>query len=120
MKAIVYKEYGSPEVLHLMEVEKPVPKDGEVLVKVHAASVNSWDWDLLWGKPLLVRIIGGLRRPKHTVLGADMAGRVEAAGKNVTKFKPGDEVFGDIAESGFGGFAEYVAVPEKLLAGKSP
>ncbi|MGN7723783.1 NAD(P)-dependent alcohol dehydrogenase [Chitinophaga sp. 22620] len=120
MKAIVYKEYGSPEVLHLMEVEKPVPKDGEVLVKVHAASVNSWDWDLLWGKPLLVRIIGGLRKPKHTVLGADMAGRVEAAGKNVTKFKPGDEVFGDIAESGFGGFAEYVAVPEKLLAGKSP
>lgn len=103
-----------------MEVEKPVPKDGEVLVKVHAASVNSWDWDLLWGKPLLVRIIGGLRKPKHTVLGADMAGRVEAAGKNVTKFKPGDEVFGDIAESGFGGFAEYVAVPEKLLAGKSP
>ncbi|HQW43726.1 MAG: NAD(P)-dependent alcohol dehydrogenase [Chitinophagaceae bacterium] len=119
MKAVVYTKYGSPAVLQLQEIEKPIPKENEVLVKVYAASVNSWDWDLLKGKPFLVRIIGGLFKPRHKILGADIAGTVEAIGNDVKDFKPGDEVFGDIAGSGFGGFAEYVAVPEKLLAQKS-
>ena len=119
MKAVVYTKYGSPAVLQLQEIEKPIPKENEVLVKVYAASVNSSDWDLLKGKPFLVRIIGGLFKPRHKILGADIAGTVEAIGNDVKDFKPGDEVFGDIAGSGFGGFAEYVAVPEKLLAQKS-
>ena len=119
MKAVVYTKYGSPAVLQLQEIEKPIPKENEVLVKDYAASVNSWDWDLLKGKPFLVRIIGGLFKPRHKILGADIAGTVEAIGNDVKDFKPGDEVFGDIAGSGFGGFAEYVAVPEKLLAQKS-
>jgi NADPH:quinone reductase-like Zn-dependent oxidoreductase len=120
VKAIVYTKYGSPDVLQLKEVEKPVPKEDEVLIKIYAASVNSWDWDLLKGKPFLVRIIGGLLKPRHKILGADIAGRIETIGKNVKDFLPGDEVFGDIAGSGFGGFAEYVTVPEKFLAKKSP
>lgn len=119
MKAIVYKKYGSPDVLQLKELDRPAPKKDEVLVKVYAASINSWDWDLLKGKPFLVRLIGGLFKPKHKILGADIAGVVEAAGENVSAFKPGDEVFGDIAGADFGGFAEYVSVPEKLLAKKS-
>jgi NADPH:quinone reductase-like Zn-dependent oxidoreductase len=120
MKAIVYTQYGNPEQLHLKEVAKPVPKKDEVLVKVHAASVNSWDWDLLLGKHFLIRLIGGMSKPKHQVLGADIAGTVDAVGHNVSHFGIGDEVMGDIAGNGFGGFAEYVAVPEKLLAKKSP
>ncbi len=120
MKAVVYKKYGSPSVLQLQKIEKPIPKENEVLVRIYAASVNSWDWDLLKGKPFLVRMIGGLFKPRHKILGADIAGKVEAVGNNVTDFKPGDEVFGDIAGNGFGGFAEYVAVPEKLLTRKSP
>ncbi|MGB3007293.1 MAG: NAD(P)-dependent alcohol dehydrogenase [Chitinophagaceae bacterium] len=120
MKAIVYTKYGSPTVFQLQEIEKPVPKENEVLVKIYSASVNSWDWDLLKGKPFLVRLFGGLFKPRHKILGADIAGKVEAVGNNVKDFKPGDEVFGDIAGCGFGGFAEYVAVPEKLLAKKSP
>lgn len=120
MKAIVYTKYGSPTVFQLQEIEKPVPKENEVLVKIYSASVNSWDWDLLKGKPFLVRLFGGLFKPRHKILGADIAGKVEAVGNNVKDFKPGDEVFGDIAGCGFGGFAEYVSVPEKLLAKKSP
>lgn len=120
MKAVVYTKYGSPGVLQLKEVDKPTPKENQVLVRIYAASVNSWDWDLVKGKPFLVRIIGGLFKPRHKILGADIAGKVEAVGRNVKDFKTGDEVFGDIAGSGFGGFAEYVAVPEKLLARKSP
>jgi NADPH:quinone reductase-like Zn-dependent oxidoreductase len=120
MKAIVYTTYGPPEVLQLKEVEKPIPKDNEVLVKIFAASVNSWDWDQLRGKQFLVRLIGGLQKPRYPILGADIAGRVEDTGKNVKDFRPGDEVFGDIAGAGFGGFAEYVAVPEGMLAKKSP
>jgi NADPH:quinone reductase-like Zn-dependent oxidoreductase len=119
MKAIVYYRYGSPDVLQVQDVPKPVPAKDEVLVKVHAASINSWDWDLLKGNHLLLRLLGGLTKPRHKILGADIAGRVEAAGNNATQFKAGDEVFGDIAGSGFGGFAEYVCVPEKLLAKKS-
>lgn len=119
MKAIVYSRYGSPDGLQLQEIAKPIPKKDEVLVKVHAASINSWDWDLLHGRQLLVRLLSGLFKPRHTILGADIAGRVEAVGSNVSEFQAGDEVWGDIAGRGFGGFAEYVAVPAKLLAKKS-
>ncbi|MCH8904872.1 MAG: NAD(P)-dependent alcohol dehydrogenase [Bacteroidetes bacterium] len=114
MRAIVYQKYGSPDVLELQEVEKPTPKDDEVLVKVHAASINSWDWDLLRGKPWIIRI-EGLIKPKHKILGADVGGQVEVVGKNVTRFQPGNEVFGDLCECGWGGFAEYVCAPEKAL-----
>jgi len=116
MKAVVYTEYGTPDVLRLQEVEKPTPKDDEVLVKVQAASVNISDWYLLTGKPFLVRLMtGGLRNPKDTILGADIAGTVEAVGSKVTRFKPGDAVFGDTSERGRGGFAEYVCAPEDAL-----
>lgn len=120
MKAIVYTDYGSPELLHLTELSKPTPREDEVLVKIYAASVNSWDYDLIKGKPFLVRVFGGLLKPRHKTLGADIAGIVESVGVNVKHFRSGDEVFGDIAGCGFGGFAEYVCVPEKLLASKSP
>ncbi|MCJ7435947.1 MAG: NAD(P)-dependent alcohol dehydrogenase [Anaerolineales bacterium] len=114
MKAIVYTKYGSPDVLQLMEVEKPAPKDDEVLVKVQAASVNALDWHLLTADIFLVRLMGmGLLKPKNQILGADIAGRVEAVGKNVSRFRPGDEVCGDI---GHGGFAEYALGTEKTLA----
>lgn len=113
MKAIVYTRYGSPEVLQLEEVEKPVPKDGEVLVKVYAASLNAADWHLLRAKPFLIRLMGGgFLRPKNKILGADIAGRVEVAGSNVARLRPGDEVFGDLSAFGNGGFAEYVCAPE--------
>jgi len=115
MKAIVNTEYGSPDVLQLKEVEKPTPKDNEVLVKVHAASVNAYDWRLLRAEPFIARLAAGLLKPKNTILGEDIAGRVEAVGGNVKQFQPGDEVFGDIAASGSGGFAEYVCTIENLL-----
>lgn len=118
MKAIYYTRYGSPSEFQLKEVEKPVPGKKEVLVKIHAASVNSWDWDLLKGHHFIIRLLSGLFRPKHKILGADIAGVVEAVGAEVSFFKPGDEVFGDIAGGGFGGFAEYATAPEKLLAKK--
>ncbi|MCI0808177.1 MAG: NAD(P)-dependent alcohol dehydrogenase [Chloroflexi bacterium] len=117
MKAIVYRKYGSPDVLKLEEVDKPTPADDEVLVKVHAASINDWDWGLLRGKPLINRI-SGLLRPRHKILGTDVAGRVEAVGKNVTRFQPDDDVFGDLSECGFGGFAEYVCARETALTPK--
>ena len=116
MKAIVYHTYGSPDVLKLQEVQKPVPQDDEVLVKVHAASVNAGDWHLLRGVPFLVRLVSGVLKPKNTILGADIAGRVEAVGRNVTQFQPDDEVFGDLSGCGFGGFAEYVCARENALA----
>jgi len=116
MKAIVYERYGSPDVLELKEVEKPTPKDNEVLVKVHAASANAADWHIMRGEPFLVRLmVGGLLKPKIKILGADIAGRVEAVGRNVKQFQPGDEVFGDISDCGWGGFAEYVCVSEDAL-----
>ena len=116
MKAIVYTKYGPPEVLQLKEVEKPTPRDDEVLIRIHAASLNAADWHLLRADPFLVRLmVGGLRKPKYTILGADIAGRVEAVGRNVKKFQPGDEVFGDIARCGWGGFAEYVSACENAL-----
>ena len=116
MKAIIYKKYGGPDQFHLGEINTPVPGKSELLIRVQAASINSWDWDLLKGKPFLVRLLGGLSKPKHQVLGADIAGIVESVGTDVKSFKSGDAVFGDIAGAGFGGFAEYVSVPEKLLA----
>ncbi len=120
VKAIVYSKYGPPDVLELREVARPTPKDDEVLVKVHAASVNSWDWDLLRGKPFLVRLVSfGLLKPKYGTLGADIAGRVEAVGKNVSRLRRGEDVFGDISDCGWGGFAEYVCVRENVLALKS-
>ncbi|MCJ7587784.1 MAG: NAD(P)-dependent alcohol dehydrogenase, partial [Candidatus Aminicenantes bacterium] len=117
MKAIICTKYGSPDVLQFKEVEKPTPKDDEVLVKIHAASVNAYDWHLLTADIFLVRLMGGgLLRPKNTIPGADIAGRIEAAGSYVKQFRQGDEVFGDISACGNGGFAEYVSVPESLLA----
>ncbi len=116
MKAIVNTTYGSPDVLHLKEVEKPTPRDHEVLVKVHAASAAAGDWHLLRAKPFLMRFTYGLLKPKHKILGAAVAGQVEAVGSNVTQFQPGDEVFGDLSGCGFGAFAEYVSVPEHALA----
>ncbi len=119
MKAIYYTKYGSPDVLELKEMDKPIPKDREVLVKVYAASINSWDWDLLRGKPFIARL-DGMLKPKYKVLGADIAGIVEAIGNNVTQFQIGDEVFGDISGCSWGGFAQYVCADENALAMKSP
>ncbi|MFC1941342.1 NAD(P)-dependent alcohol dehydrogenase [Chloroflexota bacterium] len=115
MKAILCTKYGPPDVLQLKEVEKPTPKDNEVLVKIHAASVNDWDWGLLIGKPFVNRLLFGLLKPKK-ILGCDIAGLVEAVGRNVKQLQPGDEVFGDISGCGFGGFAEYVCARENALA----
>lgn len=116
MKAIVYHKYGLPDVLKLEEVAKPIPRDNEVLIKVYAASVNDWDWGLLRGVPFVNRLMAGFPKPKKIkILGCDIAGRVEVVGKNVKQFKPDDEVFGDISECGFGGFAEYVCARENVL-----
>lgn len=114
MKAITYTEYGSPDVLQIKEVAKPTPTDDEVLIKVQAVSVNRSDWEGLRGKPLYARI-GGLLKPRHQILGSDIAGRVEMAGRNIRRFQPGDEVFGDILGR-MGGFAEYVCARERALA----
>ncbi|MCB2205842.1 NAD(P)-dependent alcohol dehydrogenase [bacterium] len=114
MKAVVYDRYGGPEELRVEEVPTPVPKDDEVLLRVHASSVNSWDWDLLCGSPFFIRM-WGLTRPKHRILGFDVAGVVEAVGKDVMQFSPGDAAFGDLTDRNWGGFAEYVNVPSKLL-----
>jgi NADPH:quinone reductase-like Zn-dependent oxidoreductase len=116
MKAVVSTKYGSPDVLQVEEVAKPVPRDDEVLIKVYATATNAADWHLLRGTPFLVRlVVGGLLKPKHHILGADVAGRVEAVGKDVTQFQPGDEVFGNLSVSGWGGFAEYVCAREDAL-----
>ena len=115
MKAITQQKYGSPDVLELQEVDKPVVKDDQVLVRIQAASVNPLDWHFLRGTPRLARLVMGLLKPKKKILGADIAGRVEAVGRNVTQFQPGDEVFGDSFERGLGAFAEYVCVTENAL-----
>ena len=113
MKAIVYHNYGSPDALALEEIEKPTAKDDEVLIKVHATAVTPFDWHFLTGTPYIARIMAGLLKPKHKVLGTDVAGRVEAVGVNARQFQPGDEVFGH--SGNHGGFAEYVCVPEAEL-----
>ncbi len=120
MKAMVYTKYGAPEeVLRLEEIEKPTPKAGEVLVKVRAAAVNFGDWALVRGDPFLIRLMtGGFSKPKFHILGADIAGIVEAVGPDVTEFKTGDQVFGDISDVDFGGFAEYVATQADRLVRK--
>lgn len=120
MKAIIQTRYGSPDLLEYKEVAKPVPLENEVLVKIHAAAINSWDWDQVRGKPYITRLIGGLFKPKFKIPGLDIAGRVEAVGEKVQGLKTGDEVFGDISECGWGGFADYVCVPEAPLALKPP
>src|SRR5690242_2746156 len=114
MKAILYTQYGSPDVLQFKEVEKPAPKDNEILVKIYAASVNPLDWHLMRASPFIARLGNGLRKPKDPRLGADFAGRVEAVGKNVTQFQPGDEVFG----AATGAFAGYTCVTENEVAPK--
>jgi NADPH:quinone reductase-like Zn-dependent oxidoreductase len=115
MRAMVYHEYGPPDVLALQEIEKPAVNDDQVLVSVRAASVNWLDWHFLTGTPFLARLMAGLCKPKNNVLGIDLAGRVEAVGANVTQFQPGDEVFGS---SSHGCFAEYVCVSEAEVVTK--
>jgi NADPH:quinone reductase-like Zn-dependent oxidoreductase len=116
MKAFIYEKYGPPESLRMVEVDKPVPDAGDVLVKVLAASVNAADWHVLRGKPLFSRATLGLLRPKHKILGVDVAGQVEAVGGGVTGFRPGDEVYANLLDHGYGGFAEYVAVPVAVVS----
>lgn len=115
MKAIVCTKYGSPDVLQFKEVEKPVPKNNEVLVKIHAASLNATDFEYLRGVFIARLVYKGLLKPKKTILGTDIAGQVEAVGRKVTQFQPGDEVWGDLSLCGWGAFAEYVSVPENAL-----
>ena len=112
MKAIVYRQYGSPDVLSCEEIEKPTPGDDEVLIGIRAASANQADWHFMRGEPYLVRAMAGLRKPRETRFGADLAGEVEATGRNVTRFRPGDAVFG----SSRGAFAQYVCAHESRLA----
>ena len=116
MKAIVFTQYGPPDGLALKGVPKPTPKDDELLIRIHASSINSWDWEVLNGIPFINRLMFGLFRPRTTkqILGADIAGVVEAVGQNVSRFRPGDEVFGDLWDQ-FGGFAEYACAPETAL-----
>lgn len=115
MKAVVCEKYGSPDVLELREVARPAPRDDEVLVRIHAVSINDWDWGLLQGSTLIDRLLFGFLRPRHTILGSDIAGRIEAVGKNVTQFRQGDEVFGDLSGR-WGGFAEYACAAPSALA----
>jgi NADPH:quinone reductase-like Zn-dependent oxidoreductase len=116
MKAIVQTKYGAADVLRLADVERPVVTEEDVLVRVRATAVHAGDWHLMRGQPLIARLMfGGLLKPKVKTLGCDAAGEVEAVGSRVTQFKPGDQVFGELSESGFGAFAEYVCVPEKAL-----
>ena len=114
MKAIVYEKYGTPDVLQLKEAAKPVPGEDEVLVKVHAASINDWDLGLLYGD-FINRMLNGLRKPRRNILGSDIAGKIETVGKKVKRFKAGDDVYGDLSGQ-WGGFAEYVCAPEKSLS----
>ena len=118
MRAFVYERYGPPENLRLAEVDQPVPAAGEVLVKVLAASVNAADWHVLRGRPLFSRATLGLLRPKHQILGVDIAGQIEAVGGGVTGVQPGDQVYANLLDHGYGGFAEYVAVPVGVTATK--
>jgi NADPH:quinone reductase-like Zn-dependent oxidoreductase len=116
MKAYIYERYGPPETLRMAEIDKPAPNADQVLVKVRAASVNAADWHVLRGKPLFYRATLGLLRPKHQILGGDIAGQVAAVGGGVTEFQPGDEVYANLLDHGYGGFAEYVAVPVEVVS----
>jgi NADPH:quinone reductase-like Zn-dependent oxidoreductase len=116
MNAIIRETYGSPDVLHCEEVPRPIVGDNDVLVKVHAASANAGDWHLLRGTPFPIRFVSGLRTPTIKIIGTDIAGRVEAVGRNIIQFRPGDDVFGELSRGGFGAYAEYAAAPETALA----
>ncbi|MEO0469147.1 MAG: NAD(P)-dependent alcohol dehydrogenase [Bacteroidota bacterium] len=119
MKAIVFTQYGPPtKVMRLAEVERPVPKADEVLIHVRAAAVNDWDWEMVRGRQWIMRLLIGLRKPKIRIPGVDVAGEVIEVGENVRRFKPGDAVYGDLSENGFGGFAEYVCAKENALVHK--
>jgi NADPH:quinone reductase-like Zn-dependent oxidoreductase len=118
VKAWLWERYGPPEALRLADVEKPTAKPGEVLLKVEAASVNAADWHSMRGRPLFSRLTLGLLRPKHRSLGVDVAGRIEAVGNGVTMPEPGSEVYANLVEHGYGGFAEYVSVPVGAVAPK--
>ncbi len=120
MRAVIYEKYGPPENLRMTELDTPAPNDGDVLVRVLAASVNAADWHLLRGRPVFSRATQGLLRPRHQILGVDVAGRVEAAGGGVTRFQPGDEVYANLLDHGYGGFAEYVAVPVDVMSPSRP
>ena len=116
MKAIVYDNYGPPEVLRIEDIPRPVPGDDQVLVEIHAVSINSWDWDMLTGKPFAYRFFSGLLKPKSKAIhGCDIAGKVAVVGRKVKKFKVGDDVFGDLSEGGWGAFAEYACARENEL-----
>jgi NADPH:quinone reductase-like Zn-dependent oxidoreductase len=116
MKAFIYERYGPPETLRMADVNKPAPNADEALVKVLAVSVNAADWHVLRGKPLFSRATLGLLRPNHKILGVDVAGQVEAVGSGVTRFKPGDEVYANLLDHGYGGFAEYASVPVDAMS----
>ncbi|HEY94282.1 MAG TPA: NAD(P)-dependent alcohol dehydrogenase [Dehalococcoidia bacterium] len=119
MRAVTYYEYGPPDILKIEEVLEPIPKENEVLVKVHAASINFANPALVRGKPFIIRMMtGGLTKPRYPIPGSDLAGTVESIGPNVTEFKLGDEVYGDLSSSGFGTYAEYAAAPVNMLAKK--
>jgi NADPH:quinone reductase-like Zn-dependent oxidoreductase len=116
MKAFIYEKYGPPETLRMAEVDKPAPNANEVLVNVRAVSVNAADWHSMRGKPLFSHATLGWLRPKHKILGGDIAGQVEAVGSGVTRFKPGHEVYANLLNHGYGGFAEYVSVPVDVMS----
>jgi len=116
MKAIVRETYGPPDVLRLEEVPLPAVGDDDVLVRVQAASANAGDWHMLRGTPLPFRLVAGLRKPRFKTIGNDIAGRVEAVGRQVTRFRPGDHVFGELSRCGFGAYAEFAVAPDKALA----
>jgi NADPH:quinone reductase-like Zn-dependent oxidoreductase len=118
MRAVVTERYGVPDVIQLQEMAKPTPKGDECLVRVHATSINDWDLGMMLGEPRVFRLMTGLFKPRRRILGCDVAGCVEAVGANVNTFQPGDEVFGDLCESGFGAFADYVCAPETSLTRK--
>jgi len=118
MKAITLRGYGGPELLKLEDVDKPNPGANDVLIRNHAEALNAADWHLMRGSPLVFRLMFGFTRPKNPIIGADIAGTVEAVGSGVTKFKPGDQVYADLSGASFGAFAEYVAAPAEIVASK--
>ncbi len=120
MKAIVLTRYGGPDALQLKEVDKPIPSENEVLIKIHAAAINDYDWSLMRGKPYLYRLMFGITKPKKNIPGMELSGTIEALGENATKFEEGDAVYGDISGYGFGAFAEYVCINEQALVHKPP
>src|SRR5215213_1046520 len=118
MKAYIHENYGPPETLRMAEIDQPAPNADQVLVKVRAASVNAADWHALRGKPLFSRATLGWLRPKHQLLGVDIAGQVEAVGSGVTRFKPGDQVYANLLDHDYGGFAQFASVPAEVMAPK--